>query len=244
MPGPVIKPKSFPGVSSLPAPIQGLVNAIFSPEDPLGGLSPTPLVSLYRNPEVRKRFTEYFLENAKRLYPEHLVPQIERLTQRYPRVAAHIKLRSGTPLTLTQGEQGVTNWGHVIPNEPMGFEGGRFGVTLSKSAAQQAGSPDVLAHEMTHVAQRLGNKQAPELYELAMRGLEKGPTTPGRVSAAAYMENPFERSARITALRATRGGFKGVHQRVPEQFDRLLGLDPENPFLRTASRILKERSGR
>jgi hypothetical protein len=48
MPGPAIKQSDPFHIQDLPVPIRALINLIAPPDDPLGGLSPTPLASVYR----------------------------------------------------------------------------------------------------------------------------------------------------------------------------------------------------
>ena len=43
MPGPIIKPNSFPGISGLPKPVKNVIDFFFPSDDPTGGLSPVPI---------------------------------------------------------------------------------------------------------------------------------------------------------------------------------------------------------
>ena len=199
---------------------------------------------------ARKWFTSATAERAKRIYPEHVGPAIEQFTTKYPRVAAHMKLSEYPGMEA----EGTTQWNRIIPNEPLGFPGGRFGVNIRPSAVADAASPDLLVHEATHVAQRLGNKQAPELYGLAEKGLQRHPDIrtglsgfPKSADSAAqhtYLMNPFEKSARQVAMRKT--GKANLDTRVApvsEQVEKWLSTDPGNPELASAKAMFDVRKG-
>ena len=139
--------------------------------------------------------------------------------------------------------EGVSEWNRALTNEPLGLQGSRFKVLMNEPLNKGAASPDTLAHEMAHIAQRLGNKQAPELYNLAGRGLESDALLRGDIPSTAanvgYLANPFERSARAISMRKVHG----IERRVPvaEAMESELKAAPNNPHLRNAVHIMQER---
>lgn len=255
MPAYKVPKPDIPNIASrLPEPLrkpagmamQGLMDLFGGDEADVSQMAPVaPLVTLYRNPAVRQEFTQKFLEKAKSIYPEHLGPQIEALVNKYPRVAAHTRL-SGSQVS----PEGVTEWSRAIPNWNTSSEGltpadgARYKVLLNEPLAKQAGSPDILAHEMTHVAQRLGNKATSKLYDLAMEGLDTWYRTAGYpaeyAKTGAYLSNPFERSARDVALRKTRGVQKPASAAI-KGLEEFAAANPENKSLKQAMEILRSR---
>ena len=198
---------------------------------------------------AREWFTSATAERAKRIYPEHVGPAIEQFTTKYPRVSAHMKLSEYPGMEA----EATTNWARPIPNEPLGFPGSRFGVSIRPSAVADAASPDLLVHEATHVAQRLGNKQAPELYRLVDEGLKKHPdistgssgfpSKPEQVAASAYLTNPFEKSARHVSMRKTGKLDSKRVSPVSEQVEQWLRKDPNNSELAAIKNIFDQRKG-
>jgi hypothetical protein len=162
---------------------------------------------------LREKYTAEFLERAKTMFPEAAHSWLEEITRRFPRLAAHSELRD---LPFNGINAGSADW---IRREPIKellepvegmpdlqrIGGRRIPVNLHEGPPTPYGAPgersiDTLLHEMTHVAQALGNADAPELYRAAYEALGgKGAGFAG----ISYENNPFERTARQAARRKT-----------------------------------------
>ena len=266
MPGPIIRkpaPLDIPNLASkLPEPFRkpaamlGSLASEFLPaaDDVTSQVMPSPLVSLYKDPARRAVYTEKFREAAKKLYPEHVWSRVDKLVDKFPRVAAHTRLSGSkvTPAGVTEWQKPMPNW-DTNPNQLLPDDGGRFRVLLNSDLAQQAATPDILAHEMGHVAQRLGNKEAPKLYNLAMAGLKeatgsrlRGGADSPAAEAHAYINNPFETSARTIALRNRFAGGKtkkAASQSALHHLNLWAEDLPDSPEFQEIAEIMRRRSG-
>lgn len=235
-----------------PAAMLGSLASEFlpAPDDVIGQVMPTPLVSMFKNVGIRKMFTDEAVEELKALYPKHLHQQIDELAERVPRTLAHSRIIPDDSLTKRTGAAATTYWDEMSPHGTQGH-GARIPVEIDRAQAASSEGVDVAAHELTHVAQRLGNKDAPHVYTLAGKGLEDHPGNMGTnldaVKMGAYLHNPFEKSARITALRKTRDPFPRFNTE-PGIMPSRIGQQPvvkglEN-FLQDAMDIMNARRGR
>lgn len=143
-------------------------------------VAPSPLVSIYADKLARKAATQSFLNSAKApALPKEVSQAANWLAERYPRVAAHMRIN---PLIDASEDAGA------FINTPAGKVTSPMQVTITDKGVNQlkwnSGSiRDSLAHEATHAAQALGNSDNDELYELANQ-------------AVGYTTNPFEVTAR------------------------------------------------
>ena len=203
MPGPIVKKSDAFHTGN------GLIDKLmdYVTDDPFGGLSPAPLISIYKDlagvpsKALREKGTMAFLQSAldrantafrnPDVVPwqaEHstdlpLMRSAEEFAAKYPRVAAHMRINPQTG-------DGVSNIsGRYAANiqTPTGRVGKPMTVTYSESGLKDAVNPDrardIIAHEGTHAAQALGNHNFAELYHSANK-------------IAGYHDNPFEQMAR------------------------------------------------
>lgn len=148
-------------------------------DDPMSGIYPSvPLVSVFKNaagvPDklLRQRGTMDFLRSAKDTAIEGIDTAAELFAEKYPRVAAHMRLRPDESMAMPGMAETKSPYGRVT--EPID-------VALAKD---QPYPLNLLTHEGTHVAQSLGNKNALKLYDLANEHKNIG-----------YPRNPFEKTA-------------------------------------------------
>ena len=178
MAGPAIKKGDPFKIAKLPKPLQALANMFFPPDDPLGGLSPTPLISIYKDalgvPSklLRQRGTQEFLKSARDTDINGIPDAAELLAEKYPRVSAHMRLEKDPSYALPMMARVKGHHGKVTAPQT---------VFLSED---QPFPLHVLGHEATHVVQNLGNPRSLELYNKANQAKHIG-----------YMRNPLERSA-------------------------------------------------
>src|SRR3990167_7549927 len=181
MPGPIVKKGDPFKIGSLPGPLRGLVELFAPQDDPMGGMSPnpmvSPLISIYKNAAARKAGTKGFLESAKNMGIEGFTRASEEFASRYPRVAAH--MRMGTEAAPPESAAAIVapDWKVTEPIE----------TRLSKIGRMNSEDPSqalpYLMHEGTHVAQALGNKHFTPLYKAGQK--------------FGQFRNPLEKSANI-----------------------------------------------
>lgn len=215
-------------------------------------MPPAPMVSMYKNPAVRKMFTDEAIEELKAIYSKHLHGQIDELGDKIPRTLAHSKFESYNK--IRDNVEGQTRWSEPEPNWQENIEGTRFPVDIDVNFARQAGSLDTPAHELGHVAQRLGNKEMPELYTLMQKGMQEHPSVvpnkamaqTDRAKAGGYQQNPAEVGMRMVGLR--KGRFSDLDQvdqikprPVMNGLHAALSTDPNNKYLQDAMDIMMRR---
>lgn len=199
-----------------------------------------PLISHFKNPVVRKRATNFFVEQAARLMPQLREPA-ERFAKKYPRVAAHIDVDDFFRDLDADAQIYAPTPRQPLPGGAPGeWHGSRGRLAVDVDYADRVSKNQVplndvehmLIHEGTHAAQGLGNKNFQELYEAADR-------------LTGYKNNPFERSADSVADRSvlskgskTRTGYSaiaGLEQAVKDR--------PWHPAAVEIESILKKRRG-
>lgn len=163
--------------------------------------------------EARKLATDTFVEAGREMSPA-MGHAAEFMAKRYPRVAAHTRLNpipiddydssgmqvlghaktseagypnrmAGYPVPVEITEHGIKKTGGAPATEfvkAIPPTHTRFQVDKTTQGFDEA--RDLLAHEMTHVAQRLGNRHFNDLYAELDR-------------LVGYQENPFEVTARM-----------------------------------------------
>lgn len=190
--------------SKLPEPfrkaggaIGGLLDYAFPEDDPLGGLSPTPMVSIYKDAAgipskaLRELGTSEFVESAKRLGSDSFDQAAGWFSSRYPRVAAHMRMKPEPPtgaLEETAAAIEVPTFGR--PKAPMDVGLTQLGRAMVD--VDPAYGRDYLAHEGTHAAQALGNSHFAPLYNNAKE-------------AFGYYRNPLEKGANLRGEAARAG---------------------------------------
>lgn len=210
MPGPTLKLPQIDAAniaSRFPEPlqkpggmaIQAILDAVGA-DDPMSGAYPSPAAPLITrfitggkvNKALREQHTAKFLDAARQLFHGADLEATEKFVEEYPRTAAHAKLGKLDP-TKYADIAGNTDISPTKGIQITGADPGRaripFGINPEVAAkAGWTSVPETMAHEMTHVAQGLGNKHMSELHSLAM------PIT-------GYKNNPLEIAARTTAAR-------------------------------------------
>lgn len=193
--------------SKLPEPLQWPVGAAlgglqhaFGGDDPQSmmpgpsGMEAAPLISIYKDAMgvpskmLREAATDEFLNSAKTLGSEAVTGASQEFANRYPRVAAHIRINP--KLDMTNDYKAITNippFGHI--DAPIDVAYSNRGLSVDDREPWEA--VDTMFHEGTHVAQALGNKWTDILYKMANK-------LPG-----GYDLNPIEQSARMSASLAS-----------------------------------------
>lgn len=187
---------------------------------PMGG----PLVSIYSNPADRMAATDAFKLAAQKLGSAY-GDAAEWLTAKYPRIAAHMQL----PTEFIKG----THAAHVSTpmiggvKSPIPMNITHLGNSLVEE--NPAYARDIFAHEGTHVAQALGNKDLPKLYRLAD-------------SAVGNVMNPFERTAYRRGAAAYIGSYKPSRPTISalRELERM-GSDPNLAQGKQMDEILRAR---
>lgn len=200
MPGPLIRYKpldaaliasKFPGPLQKPGgfAIQMLMDAVGA-DDPMAGAYP-PLVSIYKTAAgVPSRALREAGMKAYQASAEKLGPVISRAAQvfasKWPRVAAHTRLRVNPDLTPMV--RAKTNTPVGVVTEPVEVEFSELGRALAGREPKEAA--ELISHEGAHVAQSLGNRMTRRLYGLAQQlvGREQNP-----LEASAMMRGFGER---------------------------------------------------
>lgn len=137
-------------------------------------------------PDVAARVaaTNKFIEAMKGLGPK-AEEAATLFAERYPRVAAHMR---PVGQKMMRGLRGVADVDKPLDQQVR--------VRLSTTPRAVEDIESTLLHEGTHVAQRLGNPKTYDMYAAYNRAL-----SPSIGENAAYLTNPFERSANTVALR-------------------------------------------
>ena len=189
--------------SHLPIPLQGPVAAagtfishMLGGDDPNSQVMSTmnpieaPLVSIFKDRAARELGTQAFLDSAKS-HVSSIQDAANWLASKYPRVAAHMRIDPAISEESSLGfvQPPTINNGGVT--EPLTMSYTQKGITNRSPNDIKA----TMAHEATHVAQALGNKDMPLLYTLANQ-------------VAGYQANPFERMAEARAKSAMAGSDK------------------------------------
>lgn len=194
--------------SKLPEPLQKPVATagsflldMLGANDPqsqiLGTMNPmeAPLVSLYKDRAARELATQEFLNTAK----SHVQPIQDAanwLAQRYPRVAAHMRINP--EITNAKNLAAVNMPPPSGMSEPLVLSYSEKGIARPASNIRAT-----MAHEATHVAQALGNKDMQVMYNLAN-------------NLVGYQANPFERMAEARARSAAVGSDRMLSQFRPK----------------------------
>jgi hypothetical protein len=151
--------------------------------DPMAG------ITMYPSRTIREAATRQFVTDAAATHPT-LQEAAERFATRYPRIAAHTRVEAiPTPAGASMTKAAQVDWNHLPePVLPGASVGGRIPLQILPRGAQELETvptfaDEILSHEGTHVAQRLGNRETPRLYDTASR-------------LVGYPNNPFEASAR------------------------------------------------
>ncbi len=193
-----------------------------------------PLISIYKNAAERLPHTQAFAEAGRRLGGP-FGDAAAWFAQRYPRVAAHMEL-SPEPIRGPLGDRAMAQIaapvGQVQNRIPMEvFNYGRARAQQNPGLAK-----DIIAHEGTHVAQALGNRNNRELYQSA-------------TELAGYANNPMEVSARMKGLSTyAEGGPRNrpysALQGLREVADQSAQKFPQHEDVRIINEILSRRGAR
>jgi len=207
-----MKPMDAPMEGQVPDPIAMITKVL---GDPLANSSPaTPAVSIFANKAARELATQRFLDTAGDLNgtyravntPEKgaLLSDLDSKIQagisraagnfadRYPRIAAHMRLVQSNPGVDYTAAANVFDTPSGRPPEramEVTFNP-RYNMDATMSPTKFS---QTLAHEATHVAQRLGNSNMQELYNAANKigGWEGNPFEKSAVSTeSSYIGNP------------------------------------------------------
>jgi hypothetical protein len=159
------------------------------PAQAVMGVTPTPLVSIYNNPESRMAATEAFKKTAAGI-SQNMGKAGEWLAAKWPRVAAHMDLQVN-PIDIFEdvAAKAKLPTGKVTSQVPVEF----FEKGL-RDRSSEAASRELLTHEATHVAQGLGNSDAMSLYKNAKY-----------INSA---DNPLETTAYRRGQAASKGLYK------------------------------------
>jgi len=177
--------------------------------DLMGGIQAGPasimpvLVSLYKNKILREQATKAFRKTASKLDIPWAIAA-NRLADKFPRIAAHIaleqrKLAPDTKAAVMIPRDNPTTWKVIVDKAD------------SLSDATQS-----MFHEATHVAQNLGNKDAPRLYDAAH-------------NSVGYYTNPFELSAEYIANKRASAHRNRILSRITNIWNRTTGV-PSKPY--------------
>lgn len=155
---------------------------------PTAGLNAGPLVSIYKNKAARELGTKAFEKSAEGMHPFFQLAA-KKFAQRYPRVAAHMKL------SHTGDELQTIKLGDAIAfaDIPEGKINKKVKILIGKPGLEQGekrfkDAMSTVFEEGAHVAQGLGNRKATRLYKTANRLVD-------------YENNPFEISAKNIATK-------------------------------------------
>jgi hypothetical protein len=171
------------------------VMGIDDPNSVMGTAAPmeTPMISIYADKAAREAATNAFYQKIKEFAKANAVPNIQKagkwLVDNYPRVAAHMTV---SPELIDQVHPYTPVAQAVMSTEspvrsPMALKYSKAGVDASRAKSYDA--VNTMAHEATHAAQALGNKDFNPLYSAANE-------------AVGYMDNPYEKTARDAGYRA------------------------------------------
>jgi hypothetical protein len=161
----------------LPTPLQEadpfmkVINLIgMGGNDALGNINPAaqailPLTSPLRNPAVRKPILEGLVSTAKAAFSPNIAADVEAFTQKYPRLASHLKsvepVRASDRGLIYQPVEDIATFSPVSEIQRYGpdahlapghLENPRGAITLNAELPHAAPS---LAHEGTHLAQQI-----------------------------------------------------------------------------------------
>lgn len=205
---PIVRPrKPNPVREALPEGVRRVVDFIWPEDDPFAGLSPSPLISIYKNaagiPDaaLRKAGTQAFLDSGQRLAenvpgqvkPDNLMDAVRQFAHRYPRVAAHMRMEStvAKPEGFSYSPSGRAS---AYARTQSGKVKSPIDIGITDDMVRSMENDpttihDAIAHEGAHVAQNLGNSRFSELYDKLHK-------------LAGYKYNPLEDSANIAGDRA------------------------------------------
>ena len=164
----------------------------------------SPLISIYKDKAAREAATQEFLNSVKGFVdtnyydlPDHVKAlwsnAAESFAAKYPRIAAHTRQ---SPLLSEYRTNTGASAGAAVSTapdrvrEPLTLSLFRNGANAIDKDPNLA--TDMMHHEMTHVAQSLGNRDADALYWAAD-------------DVVGYNYNPFETSARLAGAKAVTG---------------------------------------
>lgn len=220
--------------SKLPRPLQwpagavgGFLESVTGADDPAGSVMgsalPTPLTTQFIRGGVpdrvaRELATGDTLERLMAIAPHWAKDKIAAFVAKYPRVAAHMDVRS-TPGMGPLGRIDIAPTAK-IPIKGMDKGYGRLYTEFDPSHLEHTlfseQFPATVAHEATHAAQALGNKDAMNLYKLVQDMLGEAPEL-----------NPFERSAMAAEYRnmgtpvpreSVNTGLREIVETFPDRF--------------------------
>jgi hypothetical protein len=219
-----------------------------------------PLISIFKNKAARMAGTEAFRKKAKELMSflieeygaEGLAKNIDTATEefarRYPRIAAHTDLKPAIfPGTTYRGAV-LNEPGKVVRPVPTEFGSASIGHRRPEDLDKVM---TTMFHEGTHVAQALGNSKFNELYNKANQ-LGKEAISKDRIpfaAADAYLDNPFEITARASGHRGyddwarKRSGyypFEYKKKNAITEFKKKFGMEEYNKIRNPTNEPLKE----
>ena len=158
----------------------------------------SPLVSIYRNKVEREAAVEAFRQSVRQF--ANSAPILDRVRNAWtlagdwlavqkPRVAAHIRQAPD----LAPGPASASmEWMPLVLGDRAPGKLHLTDVGAGEIAKTPALAREYMAHEATHAAQALGNRDAPALYNSAME-------------LGGYQLNPFEVTARRRGTKAKLG---------------------------------------
>ncbi len=198
---PKMRKPASPARDAVRANVPSWLGEVIAPEnidatdlDLMGTSIAAPLITRFGSVAERAMSTDRALKALKEMFPQHLGGALDTVAKRYPRVLGH-SLPSESYALPYNGVAHTSAKG-VVPVE--------LNAEMLKS--QPIDALETLYHELTHVAQTVGNKDFNELYNLMGSGLEGhrlAGTKPAARRRFAYTNNPFEQSARDVAARKT-----------------------------------------
>ena len=182
MAGPVIKRGDPFGVKNLPAPIKALIELMAPPDDPMGGLTPSPVAPLVARggpkmiPHLRK-WGEALIQRAKQegnmplntALPADIVESLEFAQRRYPRIFGHLSSietlpESARPLGRTVHPSAKHSRLQIRPNPGTPY----FEQRAIEKNPELFSGPATVGHELLHVADNITMPAMPEAYNASI----------------------------------------------------------------------------
>lgn len=198
------KPPGWDEVPALPAAVGKVMDFLFPNDE----IDPAGMVSLFGADKLaRGAATKESMKTLKMaLKALNLAPdeaaKITQIAKKYPRIMAHTS--TGPALPAESSLAGTHTAWDAVPGLSM------IQLRPSPGSIDPQKVARAFAHELTHSAQAIGLK---ERFKPLYLGAEEALSDLG--PRLAYLENPFERSARAAASRRAPGLFEGIGAHPP-----------------------------